>query len=187
MGLRSFMSSAQPRSVTITAAAAELRSGALPAVIVPFLRKAGRSLPRLARVVSGAASRPGERPGLFSFELDRVISSANLPALAPLKRFWERSAHRSCSSRVSCRALRNQVLGVPAGVFARESVVQAVAQHAVVNLGRAHPVSPAAAVHEVRRPIHVLHAPGDGYVNFAGDNLLRGCNDGLAHPNRRHG
>ena len=100
--------SAHPASETIIAAAALLSPGALPAVIVPSLRKAGRSLARLSIVVSGRlCSSFSKSPGLFRSQSSTgTISSANLPAAcAAAKRFCERSAQRSWSSRVIWRDL----------------------------------------------------------------------------------
>jgi hypothetical protein len=95
--------SAQRRSAMIIAAAPLLSPGAFPAVIVPSLRKAGFSLPRLSSVVSGRlcsslAKLSGPLRPLIS---TATISASNLPAAcAAEKRFWERSAHRSCWSRL---------------------------------------------------------------------------------------
>ncbi len=75
--------------------------------------------------------------------------------------------------------LHDEVLGVPAGVLARERVVEAVAQHAVVDLGGAHAIAPAAAVHQVRRAVHVLHAARDRDIDLAGRDLLGRRDDGL--------
>ena len=89
---------------------------------------------------------------------------------------------------------RHEVLGVPAGMLAREGVVQPVGQHAVEDLRRAHAVAPPAAAHEIGRPVHVLHPAGDRRVDLARGDLLGGRDDrlraGAADPvdrHRRHG
>jgi hypothetical protein len=73
----------------------------------------------------------------------------------------------------------DEILRVPARVLAGEGIVEAVAKHAVVDLCGAHAVAPAAAVHQIRCAIHVLHASGDGDVHLAGRDLLRGGDDRL--------
>jgi hypothetical protein len=73
----------------------------------------------------------------------------------------------------------DQVLGMPAGMRVRESVVQPVAQHAVIERAIAHAVAPAASREEIRRLVHVLHAAGHCDVDVAEGNLLRGRDDGL--------
>ena len=76
-------------------------------------------------------------------------------------------------------------------MLARERVVEAVAKHAVMDLGGTHAVAPPAAVHQVGRAIHVLHAARDGDIHLAGRDLLRGRDDGLspgaADAVHRHG
>ena len=70
----------------------------------------------------------------------------------------------------------DQILGMPAGMRVRERVVQAVAQHAVVELAVAHAVAPAGARDEIRRLVHVLHAARHRDIDVAERNLLR-CRD----------
>src|SRR5438128_7082238 len=65
-------------------------------------------------------------------------------------------------------------------MLARERVVEAVAKHAVMDFSGAHPVAPTAAIHQVRRAVHVLHAARDGGVHLAGRDLLRSRYDGLS-------
>jgi hypothetical protein len=72
-----------------------------------------------------------------------------------------------------------QILSMPAGMRVRESVVQAVAQHAVVELAVTHAVAPANARHEVRRLVHVLHAARHRDIDVAEGNLLRSRDDRL--------
>src|SRR5260370_42582259 len=62
----------------------------------------------------------------------------------------------------------------PTRVLVRKRVVEAVAQHAVVELSVAHPMAPPSARNEVGREIHVLHAAGDR----AQEDLLRRGDDG---------
>ena len=97
MGVRPFFS-AQSALETIIAAAPLFRPGALPAVMVPSLRKAGRSLARLVeRRVGAIVLVLLKDPGLFRSQSSTgTISSVNLPAAcAAAKRFCERSAQRS--------------------------------------------------------------------------------------------
>src|SRR6266403_1779037 len=79
---------------------------------------------------------------------------------------------------------------LPAGVLSREGVVETVAQHAVMDLGRTHSVAPSAAVYQIRRTIHVLHTTGDSDIDLACDNLLGGSDDCLGaratNPVDRH-
>ena len=102
MGSRPFCS-ANNRSATIIAAAPLLRPGALPAVIVPSLRKAGFSLASTSKVVSGRlASSVSNISGPFRpLTSTPTISAAKRPLFcAATKRCCERCAHRSWSSRV---------------------------------------------------------------------------------------
>ena len=85
----------------------------------------------------------------------------------------------------------DQVLGMPARMFAGESVVQPVAKHAVVKLPVAQAIAPAAAADEIGRLIHALHAAGDGGIGVAEQDLLRRGHDRLraraADAVHRHG
>jgi hypothetical protein len=73
----------------------------------------------------------------------------------------------------------HQILGMPPGMRVREGVVQAVAQHIVIERGIAHTVAPAAARDQVRRLVHVLHAARDRDIDVAERDLLGGRDDGL--------
>src|SRR5262249_34086262 len=73
----------------------------------------------------------------------------------------------------------DQILGLPAGVRVRESVVQSVAQHAVIERAIAHAVAPATAGDEIRRLVHVLHAARDRDVDVVEGDLLRRRDNGL--------
>src|SRR4051794_39334392 len=97
--------SAKARLATTIAAAPLLRPGALPAVIVPVSRKAGRSLVSTSTVVSGRGASSVAKASMPFLPLmsTLTISSANLPAFcAAPKRCCERAAKLSCASRVSC-------------------------------------------------------------------------------------
>ena len=99
------LASAKARSATIIAAAPLFRPGALPAVIVPSSRNAGRSLASTSNVVSGrgASSATNASIPFLPRISTAMISSLNLPAFwAALKRCCERSAKRSCAARESC-------------------------------------------------------------------------------------
>jgi hypothetical protein len=61
----------------------------------------------------------------------------------------------------------------------RESVVQPVAQHAVIERAIAHAVAPATSGDEIRRLVHILHAARDRDIDVAEENLLRCRDDGL--------
>ena len=178
------------------AAAPLLRPGALPAVIVPPSRKAGRSFDRISNVVSGLRrlvdrERLGALPAL---DLDRDDLRRELACLLGRaeERCCERAAKRSCASRESCARV-DEILGVPARMLAREGIVEAIAKHAVVDLRWPHAVAPAAAVHQIGRAVHVLHAAGNCRLDLARGDLLRGRDDGLragaadaVHRHRRH-
>ena len=76
---------------------------ALPAVMVPFLSKAGRSLPSDSAVVSGrtpsSVSTTSGSPLRWG-TLTGTISSANFPSLmAAAARSWERAPKASWRSR----------------------------------------------------------------------------------------
>ena len=116
-----------------------------------------------------------------------AISASNLPAAwAAENRCCERSAQASWSCTRDL-VLRDEILGVPAGMLAGEGVVEPVVQHRVVDLGIAHAVAPAAAVHQVRRGIHVLHAAGDRGVDEAEHDLGWPPWRSPARPSRRRG
>ena len=72
-----------------------------------------------------------------------------------------------------------------------ESVVQAISQHAVVDLGIAHTVPPTPAEHQVGRSVHILHAAGNRAIHHAEHDFLGGRDDrlstGATHAVHRHG
>src|SRR6516164_2300570 len=74
---------------------------------------------------------------------------------------------------------------------AGEGVVEAVAEHAVMDFRGTHAVAPAPAVDQVWCAVHVLHTSRDGDIDLATRDLLGGGNDGLrsrpANPVYRHG
>src|SRR5207244_8437238 len=119
----------------------------------------------------------------------RLVGSEGLRALAPLDfdsyDLRCEAARRLRRGEPFLRAFRppvlvlarnvlagDQIFGVPSRMLARESVVETIAQHAVVDFGITHPLSPAPAGNEVGRLIHVLHAAGDGGVAVAEPDLL---------------
>src|SRR5437762_4517586 len=173
MGCRR-LRSANSRSATTIAAAPLLRPGALPAVIVPSLRNAGFSLVSTSSVVSG---RFASSVAKVSGPLRPLISTPTIcvakrpAACAAANRFCERSAPPVLVLARNLLA-SDQILGVPSRMLARESVVETIAQHAVVDFGITHPLSPAPAGNEVGRLIHVLHAAGDGGFGVAEPDLL---------------
>src|SRR5207245_2594947 len=129
------------------------RPGALPAVIVPLSRKAGRSLLSPSNVVSGrgASSTANGSTPFLPRTSTATISPANLPAFCAAAEALLRALGETVLHRAGELRLGDQILGVPAGMLAGEGVVEAVAQHAVVQLGGTHAVAPAAAVHQVGR------------------------------------
>jgi hypothetical protein len=76
-------------------------------------------------------------------------------------------------------------------MLAGKRIVEAIAQHAVVELRVAHAVAPPAVGDKVWRHVHVLHPAGNGTVEHAEHDLLRGRGDplctGAAHAVDRHG
>src|SRR5215471_5444849 len=75
----------------------------------------------------------------------------------------------------------DKILGMPARVRIRESVVQSVAQHTVIEHPIAHAVAPTASRYEIRRLIHVLHAPRHRDIDIAAGDFLRRGDDGLRY------
>jgi hypothetical protein len=73
-----------------------------------------------------------------------------------------------------------EIFGVPARVLVRKRVIEAVAQHAVIELPVAHTVAPAAARDQVGRQIHVLHASGHRGLDRARYDLV-GCRHDRLH------
>ena len=67
----------------------------------------------------------------------------------------------------------DQILGVPARRLIRERVIEAVTQHAVIELAVAHAVAPAAARDQVGRQIHILHASGHSGLGTTQEDLMR--------------
>jgi hypothetical protein len=75
--------------------------------------------------------------------------------------------------------LADKVFGVPARWLIREGVVEPVTEHAVIELPVAQAIAPAAARHQVRCQIHILHAARHRDVDRAEENLLRRRHNGL--------
>ena len=73
----------------------------------------------------------------------------------------------------------DEILGMPARMLARESIVQSVIKHTVVHLRVAEPITPAASRDKVRRAVHVLHPARECAVDQAEHNFLRCRGDGL--------
>ena len=89
--------------ISTTAAAPSLMPEALPAVTVPSLAKAGRSLPTASRVVPwrGYSSASTTTSPLRDLTVTGAISSLNLPPFwAASALFWEATANSSCCWRV---------------------------------------------------------------------------------------
>ncbi len=61
----------------------------------------------------------------------------------------------------------DKILAVPARMLARESIVQPVKQHAVLDLRVTHAVAPTAAVQYVGSTIHIFHTARDGDLHIA--------------------
>ena len=192
VGARPFFS-AHPASDTTTAAAPLLSPGELPAVIVPSLRKAGFSLARLSRVVSGRLCSSLEKVSgpFLPLIVTGTISLVELARRLGRRKTLLRPFGPAVLVLAGNLAGFHQVLGVPARVLVGKGVVQAVAQHAVVDLRVTHAVAPAPAAHEVGRRVHILHAAGDRAVDHAEHDLLGGRGDrlraGTADAVHRHG
>ena len=189
--------SAHASSASTIAAAASFSPGALPAVMVPFGRKAGLSRASVSSVVSGPIvlvlvelcrsllARHFNRHDL------RLEMTGGLRAREPLLRAQRPAVLGLAGDLI----FLDQIFRVPAGVSVRERVVQPVAQHAVIELAVAQAVAPAAARDEIRRKIHVLHAARHRDLDVAQQDLLRRRDDGLraraanaidGHRRRRH-
>src|SRR5258707_12149988 len=79
-------------------------------------------------------------------ELARFLSLAE----TPLRALGETILRLPCQFCIG-----DEILRMPAGVLCREGVVETVAQHAVMDLGRTHPVAPPTAATQIRRTIKV--------------------------------
>ena len=73
----------------------------------------------------------------------------------------------------------HQILRMPAGMLVGEGVVEAVAQHAVVNLAVAQPIAPAPATHQVRARGPCSPCRPRSRSRLAEHDLLRRRGDGL--------
>ena len=73
----------------------------------------------------------------------------------------------------------DQVLGMPAGMHVGECVIEAVAQHAVVELAVAHAVAPTGAAMRYGAWSMLSMPPAAATVDIAEQNILRGRDDGL--------
>ena len=152
---------------------------ALPAVTVPALSKAGRSLARLSSVAPSRMYSSSETTvsPFLPLMVTGTISSLNLPAfLAASALFCEATANLSCSSRVICH-WRGDVLGRGAHVIAVEGVPQAVLDHGVDEVEVAH-LGAVAQVRGVLRLAHALLAAGDDDGRGARLDLLSAERDG---------
>ena len=171
------------------AAAPVLRPGALPAVMVPSLRKAGLSFDEALQCRIGPIV-------LVLVEFHRAFSRGNFDR----RDFRGEFAGRLRRRKPLLRALRpavlvfagdlvrsREILGVPAGVLAGERIVEAVHQHRIEDLRVAHAVTPAPGAHEIGRSIHVLHAAGNRAIDESEHHFLRSAGDRPAHPSRKRG
>src|SRR5262249_51125024 len=116
---------------------------------------------------------------LLAADLDRNDLVRELAMLLGRPKVLLRTGGKAVLRSAGKLRMGDEVLVVPARMLTREGIVEAIAQHAVVNLRRAHAIAPTAAIHQVRRTIHVLHPAGDCGVDLAGRDLLRGGDDGL--------
>src|SRR4029453_2120034 len=73
----------------------------------------------------------------------------------------------------------DQIIGMPARVRVRESVVQSVAQHTIIENPIAHAVAPTASRYEIRRLVHVLHASRHRNIDIAEGDFLCSGEDAL--------
>ena len=175
-------SSALALLITTTAAAPSEICEDEPAVIVPFLSKAGRSRPRLSAVVSarmpssslkttGSPLRCGISTG--------TTSSSNSPFFqAAAARWWDRAEKASWSSReMPSSALHASVRAPIAWVV--EDVPEAVVGHVVDELHVAELHALTGLRQEVRCLGHRLHAARDDDLELAGPDELVGQGDGV--------
>ncbi len=75
--------------------------------------------------------------------------------------------------------LRYQIFRVPTRVCIRESIIEPVAQHTIVEEPVSHAVTPSAARYHVRGGVHVLHASSDGRIHRAHQDFVCGRDDCL--------
>ena len=152
---------------------------ALPAVTVPSLTKAGRSLASVSSVVPGRmySSWSTTMSPFRVLTVTGTISSLNLPAFcAASALFCEATANSSCSCAGDLE-LAGDVLGRVAHVVAVEGVPQAVLDHGVDHREVAH-LHAAAEMRAVRRHRHRFLPAGDDDVGVAGGDLLHAERDG---------
>ena len=177
-------SSALALLITTTAQAPSEICEAEPAVMVPSLLNAGRSLPSDSTVVS--ARTPSSAVTTIGSPLrcgtvTGTTSSSKTPFFqASAARWCERAANASCSSRVRWSAAALQLLGQqrpsPGAV---SLVVQRVVGHRVDERGVAVLEALARLRQQVRGVGHRLHAAGDDDLELAGADQLVGQRDGV--------
>ena len=174
--------------MTTTAAAPSEICEDVPAVIVPSLPNAGRSLASASTVVSArtpSSSRHSSGSPLRCGMSTGVISSSNTPFLcATAARWCERAANSSCSSRVRPR-LRVDAIGGLAHRDVVEHVGQPVVGHRVEHLDRAVLVPRPRLRQQVRGVGHRLLSASHHDVELTGPDQLVGERDrvqaGQAH------
>jgi hypothetical protein len=138
-------------------------------------------LPRLSEVMSGrlCSSLANCSLPLRLLISTGTISASNLPSACALpKRCCERSAQASWSSRLIWYSVARSSVCQPA-CSPEKGVVQPVVEHGVKDLLMAHAVAPAAAGHEIRGLVHVLHAAGEAHPGETELDLLGRRDDGL--------
>ncbi|MDQ0695753.1 hypothetical protein QF048_002195 [Streptomyces sp. W4I9-2] len=174
--------------ITTTAAAPSEICEEVPAVIVPSLAKAGRSLARVSAVVSGAdALVLGEedRVALALRDLDRgdlgLEETVLLGGGGPLVGLR--------ADRVLGGAVETEAAVVLLGRLSHRDVLvrvgEAVVRHRVQHLDRAVLVALAGLGEQVRGVGHGLLATGDHHVELPGADELVGQRDGV-EPGQAH-
>ncbi len=174
-------SSALALLITTTAAAPSEICEAEPAVIVPSLLNAGRSLPSDSAVVSPRTPSSAEttigsplRCGIVDRD-DLVVEDAVLPGLGGL--LVRGGGELVLLLAGQLHALGVDLLGQPAHRLLGDLVVEGVVRHRVDQLHVAELEALARLRQEVRGVGHRLHAAGDDDLALAGADQLVGHRD----------
>src|SRR5262249_48805637 len=128
--------SANKLSATIIAAAALFKPGALPAVLVPLPRKAGRSLANTSTVGSGLARPLGPRSlvrakchhALLAASLHRHDLVHKLARLLGLAEALLGTGSEAVLRLARYLRLRHEIFRMPARMFAGKGIVETVAE-----------------------------------------------------------
>ena len=169
-------------AMTTNAAAPSLTPGALPAVTVPSFLKAARSPASASTLVSArtdSSCANDERRALLLRDLDRDDLVLEPSLRGGVRRLAMALDGVGVLVFASDLELFGDVLAGHAHVALVERAPEAVVDHRVDERAVAHAQSFAHAREQVRGVAHRLHAAGDGDVDVAGGDPLRGEHDGL--------